>query len=74
MIKRLTITGSTLRPRSIDEKAKIAQALLDQVWPLLDKGTVKPLLHARFSLAEAVEGHRMMEKSDHIGKIVMTVK
>jgi NADPH2:quinone reductase len=73
MLKRLTITGSTLRPRSIEEKAKIGQALLDQVWPLLDKGAVKPLIHARFSLAEAVEGHRMMEKSDHIGKIVMTL-
>jgi len=73
MLKRLTITGSTLRPRSIGEKAKIAQALLDQVWPLLDKGSVKPLIHARFSLAEAVEGHRMMEQSNHIGKIVLMI-
>lgn len=73
MLKRLTITGSTLRPRSIEEKAKIAQALLDQVWPLLDNGSVKPLIYARFSLAEAVEGHRMMEQSKHIGKIVLTM-
>ena len=73
MLKRLTITGSTLRPRSIEEKAKIGQALLDQVWPLLDKGIVKPLLHARFSLAEAAEGHSMMEESNHIGKIVLTM-
>lgn len=73
MLKRLTITGSTLRPRSIDEKAKIAQALLDQVWPLLDNGSVKPLIHARFCLAEAADGHRMMEQSNHIGKIVLTM-
>jgi len=73
MLKRLTITGSTLRPRSIEEKAKIAQALLDQVWPFLDSGAVKPLVHARFNLAEAAEGHRMMEQSNHIGKIVLVM-
>ena len=73
MLKRLTVTGSTLRPRSIEEKAGIARALLDQVWPLLDKGTIRPLIHARFPLAEAAEAHRMMEASNHIGKIVLTI-
>ena len=73
MLKRLTVTGSTLRPRSIEEKAQIGKALLDQVWPMLDKGVVKPLVHARFTLAEAAGGHRMMEASKHIGKIVMTL-
>jgi len=73
MLKRLTLTGSTLRPRSIEEKAKIAQALLAKVWPLLDSGKIKPLVHAQFSLAEAAEAHRMMEASNHIGKIVLVL-
>jgi len=74
MLKRLTITGSTLRPRSIEEKSQIADALRDQVWPLLDSAAVRPLIHATFALGEAAEAHRMMELSQHIGKIVLTLE
>ena len=73
MLKRLTITGSTLRPRSIDEKAQIAAALREQVWPLLDTAVVRPLIHATFALADAPAAHKMMELSQHIGKIVLTL-
>ena len=74
MLKRLTITGSTLRPRSIEEKSQIADALREQVWPLLDSAAVRPLIHATFALGEAAEAHKMMELSQHIGKIVLTVE
>jgi len=74
MLKRLTITGSTLRPRSIEEKSQIAAALREQVWPLLDNTAVKPLIHATFTLGEAAAAHKMMELSQHIGKIVLTVE
>jgi putative PIG3 family NAD(P)H quinone oxidoreductase len=74
MLKRLTITGSTLRPRSIEEKSQIADALRDQVWPLLDRAAVRPLIHATFALGEAAAAHRMMELSQHIGKIVLTLE
>ena len=73
MMKRQTITGSTLRPRSVAEKGAIAQALEAKVWPLLAKGTVAPLLHATFPLDQAAEAHRLMESSAHLGKIVLTV-
>ncbi len=73
MRKRLTFTGSTLRPRSRAEKADIAQALQDKVWPLLDQGLCHPVIHATFPLAEAAEAHRLMESSKHIGKIVLEV-
>lgn len=71
MLKRLTVTGSTLRPRSVAQKAEIARALQDKVWPLLEAGTVRPVLHAQFPLSEAAEAHRLMESSKHIGKIVL---
>ena len=74
MLKRLTITGSTLRPRSIGQKAQIANALIEQVWPLLDKAAVRPLIHATFPLADVADAHRMMERSVHTGKIVLTVQ
>jgi putative PIG3 family NAD(P)H quinone oxidoreductase len=70
--RRLTITGSTLRPRSIAEKGAIAAALRHDVWPLLDKGVVKPVIDRRFPLRHAAEAHRAMESSEHIGKIVLT--
>jgi putative PIG3 family NAD(P)H quinone oxidoreductase len=70
--RRLTITGSSLRPRSVDEKGAIASALKREVWPLLERGTVKPIVHKVFPLAEAAAAHRLMESSDHIGKIVLT--
>ena len=73
MLKRLTITGSTLRPRTVAQKAAIAAALLKQVWPLMEAGTVKPVIHTTLPLAEAALAHAMMEASRHIGKIVLTV-
>ncbi|MGX1786038.1 NAD(P)H-quinone oxidoreductase [Bosea sp. NPDC055332] len=73
MMKRLTHTGSTLRPRTIAEKAAIARELEEKVWPLLTEGRCKPVIHARFPLAQAAEAHRLMESNAHIGKIVLTV-
>ncbi|WP_340108113.1 NAD(P)H-quinone oxidoreductase [Pikeienuella sp. HZG-20] len=72
MRKRLTLTGSTLRPRSDTEKAAIAASLLSKVWPLIEAGRVKPVMAARFPLEEAAAAHRLMEGSTHIGKIVLT--
>lgn len=71
--RRLTITGSTLRPRAVEEKGQIAAALARDVWPLLEAGTVKPIVHTTFPLAEAAAAHRLMESSEHIGKIVLTM-
>lgn len=73
MLKRLTITGSTLRARSVEEKGAIARALLERVWPMLESGLVRPVVFASFPLAQASEAHRLMESSRHIGKIVLTV-
>jgi NADPH2:quinone reductase len=73
MLKRLTMTGSTLRPRSIEEKAAIADALQEKVWPLLNEGRVKPLIDATFPLEDAAKAHELMEKSSHIGKIILTL-
>jgi NADPH:quinone reductase len=73
MLKRLTVTGSTLRARKVEDKGAIAAALERQVWPLLDAGRVKPAIHQTFPLAEAAAAHRLMESSAHIGKIVLTV-
>jgi putative PIG3 family NAD(P)H quinone oxidoreductase len=72
MLKRLTLTGSTLRARSVAEKGAIAAELRDRVWPLLAAGRVKPVIHRTFPLAEAAEAHRLMEAGTHIGKIVLT--
>ena len=74
MMKRLTLTGSTLRPRSGAEKAGIAAALERRVWPLLAAGSVRPVMHATFPLHEAADAHRLMESSAHIGKIVLEVR
>jgi len=71
--RRLTITGSTLRPRSVDFKAAIADKLRTHVWPLLETGTVKPVIHKVFPLEEAVQAHVLMETSTHVGKIVLKV-
>lgn len=73
LMRRLTITGSTLRPRSIDFKADIARSLKDRVWPLLEAGTIKPIIHATFSLDQADQAHALMEAGEHIGKIILTV-
>ena len=71
MVRRLTHTGSTLRPRSVEEKAAIARALEDKVWPLIAAGTVRPLIDGTFPLAEAARAHVRMESSSHIGKLVL---
>jgi putative PIG3 family NAD(P)H quinone oxidoreductase len=73
MRRRLTITGSTLRPRSPEEKGQIARALEAKVWPLIEEGKVKPIIYAEFPFERAADAHRMMEESQHIGKIVLTV-
>lgn len=71
--RRLTITGSTLRPRSVAEKGAIAGALRREVWPLIERGVVAPVIDRTFPLAEASAAHRLMESSAHVGKIVLTV-
>jgi NADPH2:quinone reductase len=71
MVKRLTITGSTLRPQSVEAKARIAAALHREVWPLLDSGRIAPVIDRTFPLAAAAEAHARMESSAHIGKIVL---
>jgi putative PIG3 family NAD(P)H quinone oxidoreductase len=71
--RRLTITGSTLRPRSVAEKGAIAAALRREVWPLLESGRVRPIVYRTFPLAEAAAAHRLMESSEHVGKVVLTV-
>lgn len=72
MLKRLTITGSTLRPRTVEQKAEIAAELREKVWPLIEAGKVKPLIHKTFPLGEAAAAHALMESSTHIGKIILT--
>jgi NADPH2:quinone reductase len=71
MVKRLTLTASTLRPQSIENKARIAAALRRSVWPLFASHGLKPVIHARFPLAEAAAAHQLMESGAHIGKIVL---
>lgn len=71
--RRLTITGSTLRPRSVEEKGAIADALRSEVWPLLEAKRVAPIVYRTFPLEQASEAHRLMESSQHIGKIVLTI-
>ena len=71
MVKRLTYTGSTLRPRTAAEKAVIARALEEKVWPLLAEGKCKPRIFKTFPLADAAEAHRLMESNAHMGKIVL---
>jgi putative PIG3 family NAD(P)H quinone oxidoreductase len=73
LTKRLTLTGSTLRSRSVAQKAAVADAVRKNVWPLLAAGKVRPVIFATFPLAEASEAHRLMETSNHIGKIVLTI-
>jgi putative PIG3 family NAD(P)H quinone oxidoreductase len=73
LTKRLTLTGSTLRARTVAQKAEVADAVHKNIWPLLSAGRVRPVVHATFPLAEAAEAHRLMETSNHIGKIVLTI-
>ena len=69
--RRLTITGSALRPRTVAEKGQIADTLQREVWPLLERGVVKPIIDRTFRLADAAAAHRLMESSGHVGKIVL---
>ncbi|MAZ27433.1 MAG: NAD(P)H-quinone oxidoreductase [Cytophagaceae bacterium] len=73
MLKRLTITGSTLRSRSVEEKSIIARELYKNVWPLLEKGKIKPIIYKTFSIEEAKSAHALMESSSHMGKIILTM-
>jgi NADPH:quinone reductase len=73
LTKRLTLTGSTLRARTVAQKAAVAAAVRENIWPLLAAGRVRPVIHATFPLAQASEAHRLMETSNHIGKIVLTI-
>jgi len=70
--RRLTITGSTLRPRPVAFKGAIARALRERVWPLLASGAIKPVIHSTFAAADAAQAHVLMESGQHIGKIVLT--
>ncbi|MFP5486554.1 MAG: NAD(P)H-quinone oxidoreductase [Gammaproteobacteria bacterium] len=70
--RRLTITGSTLRPRSVEFKGSIARALREHVWPLLASGAVRPVIHSTFAAADAAQAHALMESNQHTGKIVLT--
>lgn len=73
MRRRLTLTGSTLRPRPVEFNGAIARSLRDRIWPLIEAGRIRPVIYRTFPLAEASEAHRLMESSQHIGKIVLTV-
>ena len=71
MLKQLVLTGSTLRAQPLENKARIAAGVESQVWPLIAEGRFKPIIHSRFALAQASEGHALMESSQHIGKILL---
>ena len=73
MLKRLTFTGSTLRPQSIERKGEIAAALIENVWPLISSGKIKPVIYKTFALNQGAEGHALMESSQHIGKIMLKI-
>jgi len=73
MQRRLTITGSTLRARTVAEKGLVAASVHQHVWPLIESGAVKPIVHATFPLRDAAAAHRLMESSQHIGKLVLTI-
>jgi len=72
MVKRLNLTGSTLRPRSVEEKAVIARELETHVWPLLASGVIKPVIDSTFPLVNAAQAHQRLEQGSHIGKVVLT--
>jgi putative NAD(P)H quinone oxidoreductase, PIG3 family len=74
MVKRLTVTGSTMRPRTAEEKRAIRDELREEVWPLLEDGKIAPVIHAVMPFDQVVEAHRLMETSSHIGKIVLDLR
>lgn len=73
MVKRLTLTGSTLRPQSIESKGRMARGLKEKVWPLLESGSIKPIIYKTFPLRDAAGAHAELERADHVGKVMMTV-
>jgi putative PIG3 family NAD(P)H quinone oxidoreductase len=73
MVNRLTVTGSTLRPRTVADKGAIARALLEHAWPLVARGEVRPVIDSTFPLADAADAHRRLESGAHIGKVVLTM-
>ena len=73
MVNRLTLTGSTLRPQSIANKGRMAQGLKEKVWPLLEAGTIRPIIFKTFPLKDAASAHAELERADHVGKVMMTV-
>jgi len=73
MRRRLTMTGSTLRPRPVEFKGAIARSLREKIWPLIEAGKIKPVIYKTFPLAQAGDAHKLMESSQHIGKIVLTL-
>ncbi|WP_420464541.1 NAD(P)H-quinone oxidoreductase [Panacagrimonas sp.] len=74
LVRRLHLTGSTLRPRSAAFKADIARQLRARIWPLIESGAIRPVIHRQFALEHASDAHRLMESSTHIGKIVLNVE
>jgi NADPH2:quinone reductase len=72
LLRRLTITGSTLRPRPVEFKRRIAEQLVEKVWPLLERGEIRPVIHQTFPAGQAAAAHALMESSGHIGKLVLT--
>ena len=73
LMRRLTITGSTLRPRTVEYKAAVADALREKVWPLIELGRIRPVIYTSFPLAEAAQAHALMESGAHVGKIVLEI-
>ncbi|MDH4094253.1 MAG: NAD(P)H-quinone oxidoreductase [Betaproteobacteria bacterium] len=73
MRRRLTLTGSTLRPRAVEFKGAIAASLRSRIWPLIEAGKIKPVIYKTFALEQAADAHRLMESSTHVGKIVLTL-
>ncbi len=73
MANRLTLTGSTLRPQSIESKGRMARGLKEKVWPLLESGSIKPIIYKTFPLRDAAGAHAELERADHVGKVMMTV-
>ena len=71
MAKRGSISASTLRARPLEDKARIVRGVRDQVWPLVDAGAIRPIIDATLPMAEAIAAHRLMESSDHLGKILL---
>ena len=73
MVNRLTLTGSTLRPQSVENKGRMAKGLKDKVWPLLEAGRIKPIIYKTFPLREAAAAHAELERADHVGKVMLSV-